>query len=524
MRPTSSITLSAIITSLSLCLALTPTALAQNALGSGNALDANTGINTRGKNANTPKTDFRARNQLVTGNVVGGRGFRGTVGYRAAGDFTGELGANDLFDFRAASALSSASVVSSSMTFEKLRFGQYLGLIEYRREGFAENLGSVLSNDIFPKSMGIDSRLRLDQHAADTAMHSLIEAGVQPDIIGILKDEEDRSFAAIASSVRGIQLQPVQAAYQAIGLTSFDMARLREDVASGQAVGIIGDRFDPRITSIFASTQRAGSGLIDTRIEVANKDNRLEPTAYGDYRNIMERIAERYADRKYQGMDLNNDLLQELDRDLQQLRDQNDEILPLDENPDEVETEDNGIFINKNLSELRNALRHGQYVKALSSEDQNRFNELIAQAEKQLRAGEYFFAERQFRKALRFTPGHPLATAGLANAQLGAGLYIPAGLTLRSLMIKNPEMIDVRYEHGILPNNVRLNSAIASLRNRFTEKRDLNSIAFLYAYIGHQIKNKEIVSQGLAIMTETDPDDQLLILLKAVWLTDEPEK
>ncbi len=181
-----------------------------------------------------------------------------------------------------------------------------------------------------------------------------------------------------------------------------------------------------------------------------------------------------------------------------------------------------------NLKETTNYFSIFMYELGKYTYDENRFNEKVAQAEDQLRAGEYFWAERHFRRALRFTPGHPLATAGLANAQLGAGLYIPAALTLRSLMTENPEMIDVRYDEGILPNTVRLNSAKESLRNRLSEKRDRNSIALLFAYIGHQTKDKEMVQQGLAIMAETDPDDKLLILLKGVWLADEdsskPEK
>lgn len=509
------------ITSMS-CLALTPKSLAQNALGTGNALDANTGVGTGGRNVQAPGIDYRARNLLVTGNVAGGRGFRGTVGYRAVGDFTGSLGSNDLYDFRAGSALSSVSVVSSGRTFDRLRFGQHMGLIEYRREGFTANLGSVLSEDIFPRSMGIDSRIRLDQYAADTAMHSLIESGVQPDVVGVLRDDDGRALTASVSSVLGMHLQPAQGSYQSMGLTSFDMVRLREDVASGKEVGVVGEPFDPRIIDLFASELRVDSGLDQTRIDAASKNSRIEPVAYGDYRNIMERIAERFADRKDKGIGINNEVLQDLERNLQKLREQTDDTLPSYENSDESDTdkEDKGI-LNKNLSRISTALRHGQRVAKLTSEQNNRFNELVAQAEQQLREGEYFWAERQFRRALRFTPGHPLATAGLANAQLGAGLYVPAALTMRTLMTNNPEMIDVRYEDGILPNTVRLNSAIESLRNRFTEKRDLNSVALLFAYIGHQLNNKEMVQQGLSIMAETDADDKLLVLLKRVWLAGE---
>ena len=523
MRPSITTIVCTTLTSMSFCLALTPKSLAQNALGTGRALDANTGVGTGGRNVQAPGIDYRARNLLVTGNVVGGRGFRGTVGYRAVGDFAGALGSNDLYAFRANSALSSVSIVNSGGTFDRLRFGQYMGLIEYRREGFSSNLNSVLSTDIFPRSMGIDNRIRLDQYAADTAMHSLIESGVQPDVVGVLRDNDGRALAASVSSVRGMHLQPARSAYKSSGLTSFDMARLRDDIASGKEVGVIGEPFDPRITEFFASDLRLNPGLRETRIDALSHNNRVEPIVYGDYRNIMERIAERFSDRKNKGMGINKEVLQELEKSLQKLRQQPDQPLPSGESSDESEagTEDMGIFNKDSLSKISSALRHGERVAKLTNEQENRFNELVAQAEQQLREGEYFWAERQFRRALRFTPGHPLATAGLANAQLGAGLYVPAALTLRTLMTNSPEMIDVRYEDGILPNTVRLNSAIVSLRNRFTEKRDRNLIAMLFAYIGHQINNKEMVQQGLAIMTETIPDDKLLVLLKSVWLADE---
>src|SRR5690606_2294464 len=44
--------------------------------------------------------EMRFRNAVVTGNAPGGLSFRGDVGYRAAGEFTGRLGADDTFSFR----------------------------------------------------------------------------------------------------------------------------------------------------------------------------------------------------------------------------------------------------------------------------------------------------------------------------------------------------------------------------------------------------------------------------------------
>lgn len=73
-------------------------ALAQNALGTGAALDANLKLGSR---INTPVNDFnstlRFQNAIVTGNAAGGRSFRGSVGYRAVGEFGGGSAVNARF-------------------------------------------------------------------------------------------------------------------------------------------------------------------------------------------------------------------------------------------------------------------------------------------------------------------------------------------------------------------------------------------------------------------------------------------
>ena len=77
---------------------------------SGQALDANQQIGTGGLNQPQFQEDFRLRNDLVTGNVPGLRGFQGFVGYTAPGvfGFTNEQ-TDPLFRFRAQSLASSPS-------------------------------------------------------------------------------------------------------------------------------------------------------------------------------------------------------------------------------------------------------------------------------------------------------------------------------------------------------------------------------------------------------------------------------
>ena len=69
--------------------------------GGGRALDANPGVNSAGVNRVENQVDYAARNDLITGNVAGGFGFQGSIGYTAPGAFRGELGSDSLFRFRA---------------------------------------------------------------------------------------------------------------------------------------------------------------------------------------------------------------------------------------------------------------------------------------------------------------------------------------------------------------------------------------------------------------------------------------
>jgi hypothetical protein len=164
------------------------------------------------------------------------------------------------------------------------------------------------------------------------------------------------------------------------------------------------------------------------------------------------------------------------------------------------------------------ALRHGQQITTYAAGEDDRFTELVRQAEESLAQGEYFWAERRFVRALRFQQNHPLATAGRGHAQLGAGLYLPAALTLKFIISRYPELIDARYSANLLPPSVRLDQNIAAVRERIEQGIDLPQMGFLLAYIGHQTADRAMMEEGLSVLEESDPTDRLLPLLKSVWL------
>lgn len=570
------------IAGFALMLATSPAA-AQDAMGSGTALDA--GLSAHGGRINLPSAqeDFRARNLLITNNIIGGRGFRGTVGYTAEYDFRDTLGTDDLYAFRRDSAWSDVSYLNYGNTYQRLRFGQSMGLLEYRRDAYGASPQTVDEGIQYRAADLINAQLRLDQvsFSSSTSMASRLAA--EPIQIGYTKDEEGVPYLINASSLTGLDVTPLQQEHQLLGLSTYDLARVREDLVAQRDLRQLGAPFTAKYEDLLAADLPSDE-RITGRVEPGTLENRIDLRSEPEFRQILERIASRYADRQEAEAEETPDLYKDLDADLRRIReylagrDGQEETAeeragfslpsvetqetqeprkpqdPLEELeiPDrtapglpgtsdfqvtppplpapegEEEEEEAGpaplqVPLQVDIEEFGTILRHGERIEALTSRDQNRFNELLTGAEEKLRVGEYFWAERRFNRALRFTPGHPLATAGLAHAQIGAGLYLSASLTLQSLFRYQPEMIDAHYEEGLVPNRVRLLQARDTLRDRLDETRDRVSNGFLLAYIGRLLEDRPIIEQGLAVMEDAEPDNPLLRLLKEVWLAEDDE-
>lgn len=501
-------------------------ALGQNALGTGNALDANFGQYR--SNYRKPVEDYKARNLVVTRNVAAGRGFQGTVGYQAQNDFWAEpgegLGTNDLYVERANAALSDPSLLEAGRTFERFRFGQYLGAVPYRRSGYAASLSTIQEQQYVPAQLN-DDRLMLDRISLSSTSQMVYESASDSRVIGMLQDEE-RTYVATASSLVGMQLTPLEMQGQIVGLTGYDLARTMQDLSEELPVSQIGAIFEARYENLKVKIE-GDSGLVAAA--QVDPEGLKESTIVlpAEYRRVMEGVAQRAA-ASLQAED-DQLVLSALDRQLDELRTQlgaeplvPDKAAAPEAEADEAAEDEIDVTAIPRLEDIAVPLRHGQRLERLSTEDQTRFNELMKSAEEKLRSGEYFWAERRYSRALRFTPDHPLATAGMINAQIGAGLYVPAALRLHHLFVNQPEMIDVQFSPNLLPDRVRLNVITRTVRGLIAdEERDRGLLGFLLAYIGHQTSDRSLVEEGLAVMSENIPDDPLYPLLRSIWLSEE---
>ena len=544
-------------------------ATAQDALGAGDALDANLSPQFGRRNTPVRQTDFRSRNRIVTGDVAGGRGFRGAVGYGAEADFRGAIGADDLFGFRSGAALSSPELFRTPLGREPFRIGQEFGLIEYERAFSGATARGVRSTGMPETDRFVDDHFRarddlqveLDRMAPSLSAWRNAERETQPYAVSRMRTEEGADYVITASPLRGLRAASIDEALITDAMSSLDYMRLRQDMAHQRLDRQIGAAFEPGFSRWI--------GEPDPRMPARDRDDRdgraddrVRATPDSDYARILQRIADRYADSPHVRVSVDATLVSALDEEfdalrqtLRQLRERGTPTrddrptMPreTDEEMDALEREapetggiglpddfarettrrargadeDGPIGAEPGFSLLLPALRHGERIDRLAPDEEDRFAELFQQAEEHLEAQSYFLAEQTFSRALRIVRDHPLARAGLAHAQLGGRLYRSASVTLQRLLIDQPEMIDVRYGANLLPPESHREEMISELRLRQQQPRDRASASFLIAYLGHQFEDREMVESGMASLAEARPDDPLVPLLRAIWLDDD---
>ncbi|MDG2053402.1 MAG: hypothetical protein P8J86_01700 [Phycisphaerales bacterium] len=361
----------------------------------------------------------------------------------------------------------------------------------------------------------------------------------------------------VGSQIRGLGTRSIQPGSLDRGMTTFDLASVRDDGYRGLGVPPMGKMWDTRFGDLSLPDNRLPSTRVDAGIQTLPN----VPVAQ-DLTGIYQNMAERYGSLTTGSMSA-ADQLNRLDRDYRTLRGGlivGFDSLPPPTTPEDLRspTSPIGGTLNPDLQASEDTtptgsgtssastvptrpldvapalkfedfglvLRHGQQVNSLAAGDGGRFDDLVTSASQKLESGDYLRAERRFNRALRFVPGHPLATAGLGHAELGANLYLSSALTLQTLLAFQPEMIDVQYSEQLLPAPEDMDRAISILTARLRGEADLDRYGFLLAYIGHQLDRPNLITTGLQTMRAANADKSFVDLLEQVWLpsstTDEP--
>lgn len=546
--------------------------------GSGRALDRNLRHGSGGSNAPGVQEDLRARNLIVTGNVAGGRGFRGNVGYTAERDFRASTSDDTSYAFRADSAFSDPRVARAGSMGDRLEAARNYGTVEYSRSAVR---GSLTNTDINGTRLVFDqTAARLLSPEARRTMMDLSTANAVPTADGKLVRIQTGGFRGVAAIIESDGVDRMD-----LGL--YDTARLKQDLRDGKLDKELRaleyrNPLDPNASgaprnsnAINGTNGSSGSPLpgdTSTRIDPSRIDTgirsldpilrevekKIDRRAARDAASLGAGAADAGKDRDPNGTGAAGSGLgltpeqRARDRILKDLDDLRRELRGNRRETPEEEAERTGIPLKtrdndnpsgnaadggaagganaptgiertrereKAFDELVDLLRHGQPVDDVSGNAVERVQEILQSAESAMSRQAYFLAEQHYTTALTLTPSNPLAKAGLANAQLGAGLLSSAAITLRELYSSNPELIDARFGATILPPRARMQALLEKLASMPTDPRNASDVGLLTAYVGRQLGDRAVIERGLATLGGGSPADATMSkLLRGIWL------
>ncbi len=518
-------------------------------LGAGNALDKNSQVGSGGTNQPGQAPDFYSRNLVVTKSVPGGRGFRGAVGYLADKDFRGVTATDSTYAFRADSALSNPVFINSAVARDRFLVAQGLGVFEFRRDSTPIGYDQQRAANARP-----DSSLRVDRANAQMAFGRMNWDLGEDRTVARGEAANGEPIRYIVSPLRGLQAESLKDPIVRSGIGVYEQARVRADMRDGfmkpddLARGMTPPGIPSRIEGQISPMQLGD--------ELRVKDSKLAPQSYLELRDALEKKASEKAGLEKGGLDrvrrtMDGTRLEgggavpgeakpgttpsttpstppapgSKPSDSTTSATQPSLIagggtMPESKSPQQLDEEKREEVRGKLLPvpEMAEILRHGKKFSQLGTDERRRVDELVRQGEQSLRDGEYFQAERRFDQALAIAADNPLVEAGIAHAQIGSGLYLSAGLTLKNLFEARPELIDARYDAALLPKGERLNAAVTLMRERITKGDDAPGYGLVLAYIGHQTENRALVEEGLKAITGTEKLDRQSELLKGVWL------
>jgi hypothetical protein len=194
-------------------------------------------------------------------------------------------------------------------------------------------------------------------------------------------------------------------------------------------------------------------------------------------------------------------------------------------------SEGDGIALDPNdpedRAELVRLLRRGNVTMHGLSPDEGEadpvFIRHMTRGERWLSEGRWFDAEERFTAALSIDPASASAAIGRINAQIGAGFYASAALSLRRMLRDYPELTAVIYDEELRPSGERLEE----VREQLLERMERDEIvardaAMLYAFLGYQTGDDGHVGTGFERVAEVEEalglePDPLHDLMREVW-------
>jgi tetratricopeptide (TPR) repeat protein len=542
-------------------------AVAQQQSGQGgHALDASQQSASGGVNQASRQVDYAARNDVVTGNVPGGRAFQGTVGYGAPGEFglgITTLPSDELFTFSINSLASSPQRLNATS-----RRGVYGGpsvhrnstvVPAYRPSGRNLNSARLQSGRAYQVTPTLLGQYGVKIGADD----SVVSRRTAIDTLGVMRHADGSSLEVNASPLLGVREfyrgPTVRPSAATLGDVFPEVDEPLEDrtvltqtsgMQLSSGIGVTG-RFAQQAAFI------APSIILGQQLQLRLQPTPGDETAGQRLTRLEEAMFSRLGSTSLKpGEDAYLDLLTAM-RDQQESSGQEQPADPLAaestdalssqlpepsyeqleaaekarramlqliygaaaEDAEDAVGADEQSAVDEQLTSFLDRLTYNlPPLETLAGTRKTKTNRLLKQAEADLVAGKYFAAESFYRQALDIRPNDPMVRVGLIHAQLGAGIIRSAELNLRKLFEQHPEVIAARYDSNLLPSEDRLRWVQGELQKAINGPRASSKPALMMAYLGYQVGSRQLVRYGLAVAETHSPKDPLLALLRHIWL------
>ena len=504
----------------------------QQAMGDERALDNNLRVGSGGKNTAQPRIDYRARNDLITGNVSGLGYFHGNIPYRAPNEFHGDLGSNRLFRFHARSL---AAPTGSD-------YGTVAPARVYR------SMNAVSVTDVRQASQGVSLTKPRDAASVGNRPPSRVDTR-WPDVsgrpgvsVGVIKKSDGRLLELSASPLLGIRVADLRPRVVGRPLLRDDVgprpvvtpaqrvpAGAEESLAAGpdEADQILPWSLQPWRMDSSVRTMAQQIEDIQSRLPIPHMVLHGEP-GQDVYRDLLFKVQENRQDRDAGASSDRIGPDDSLGGEQLEPSEQDDALAP-DQQPDLTDESDlvsrraaRGLGTAESAAEKLDRLAKAvDYdivpVKSLTASTDEQTRQMLTRAEMHMAAEDYLLAETTYRALLELKPGNPITRVGLVHAQLGAGMLRSAGRSLYGLLTEHPELIAARYDVKLLSTPERLKQAQDELRAMLPQDKTGRS-ALLLAYIGYQLSDEALLRRGLDEAAERLPEDVLPQLLRRVWL------
>jgi hypothetical protein len=568
-------TASALVTTGLLTLAGSSPVVAQYRVGSdGRALDANNRIGSGGYNSGgTNRPLGPSGNDIVTGNVTGGKQFRGNVPYTDAGAFRGRTSdfGSDTF-VRESAGVPTGGVDNNNAARTTSYFGSSRaapppqgftpqgttgGYIPAgptaSRSGSDLRLGTVVATPqtVLPPPGGLLLPGPVDATTgtsvitasplygvrqwsdADPAQRQFVDRFAQdawptaPDAMQLDTATLDRFRQELNNTAQ--QRTPVEGAGER-GANDPQSASpaLPDSTLAAQPAGAAGDN---ALANTGLSTDRlANTGLNEGPVAGTSTRNQIvtpmrQSALFARLQQQFERqgkpMTDQEAQRRFQ--------LERNVRD-QITRDEAAKTAPRDRAPlDGDKAEDparpkamrpirpGGLDATTQESGAANdqpvkvsSLAEGTTAPGLAS--------LLTGAEASMKAGQFGAAIDRYDAAAKVAPNNPLITLGRANAQLGASYYGRAESDLRKAFATGPALLEGQYDLITFLGEERLQFIINDLKQIARDEPTQPGPTFLLAYIARNMGNPRLAGDYL---TETEKrsggPDPLIATMRRVW-------